>query len=173
MISLSTCSNSRRERGKAGARPGAKVFCNDLLSGDLAKLGVHLGRAHRMPFAGFVEILKQFVARQVAAGFDNARQTRVVDIAFVARPAFAPKAKPDVVPLNLCMPIAQSGQTKALVGSCVFVVADAKEGEFEKPDDRREHSLTRYAVPPQIGVDPGTINGSTRANNSILPYFAS
>jgi hypothetical protein len=69
------------------------------------------------------------------------------------------------------MPIAQSGQTKALVGSRVFVVADAKEGEFEKLDDRREHSLARQAVPPQIGFHPRSDQRQNPRKHQHLTVF--
>jgi hypothetical protein len=80
--------------------------------------------------AGIVEILEQLVPRKIATGFNDARKARIIDVAFVARPAFAAKAELDMVSLDLGMSVAQGGQTEASVRSGIFAIAYTKEGQF-------------------------------------------
>src|SRR5205807_698283 len=98
----------------------------NLLAADLPQVIIDVSRVDRMPVSLLVEVLEQFVAGQLAAILDDARQPAIIDVRFVPDPMFATKIQMDVTALDLDMPIAQGGQTIALVRLGVFGVADAK-----------------------------------------------
>ena len=100
-----------------------------------------------------VQVLKQFIAGQVAAVLDDARQPAVIDVRFVPDAVFAAEIQMDAAAVDLDMPIAQSSQTIALVSLGVFGVANAKQGCLHQAHDRGEHPLSRQTAPPQIGFD--------------------
>ena len=53
----------QRQRREHGACPGAEVFGSDIAAGDLAQVGVDVGRGHVLALAILVEILEQLLAR--------------------------------------------------------------------------------------------------------------
>jgi hypothetical protein len=69
------------------------------------------------------------------------------------------------------MPIAQGGQTIALVRLGVFGVANAKEGCLHQAHDRGEHPLPRQTAPPQIGLDALPDRRKNTAKSQHLAVF--
>jgi hypothetical protein len=59
-----------------------------------------------MPVTFFVNVLEKLVTGQVAAVFDYAGQSAVVDIGFVAEAMLPAKAQMDVVAVDPDMPVA-------------------------------------------------------------------
>jgi len=59
-----------------------------------------------MPVAVFIEVLEKLVTRQIAAAFDNAGQSAVVDIGFVAQAVLPLKAQMDMAAVDPDMLIA-------------------------------------------------------------------
>src|SRR5436189_8903 len=84
-------------------------------------------RAVDVLIALIVEILEQFVAGQVAAPFDDARESAIVDVALVAIAALAPEAEMDMAALDADMAVAQGRQPITLIALGVFAVADAEQ----------------------------------------------
>src|SRR3954452_17249868 len=99
--------SAQRLRREMRAGPGAEIFRGNLFAGDLAEIRVDLLRADDVLIALIVEILEQFVAGQVAAPFDDARESAIVDVALVAIAALAPEAEMDMAALDADMAVAQ------------------------------------------------------------------
>ena len=57
--------------GQDGAGPGAEVLGGEVLAGDLAQVGVDVGRADRLRLAVVVEVLEQLLPGQVLAALDD------------------------------------------------------------------------------------------------------
>src|SRR5262252_188780 len=66
--------------GEYCSSPRSEILRRERLSRDLPHVGVDVARPDRLPPAVVVHVLKQFVARQIAARFDDARETRVVKV---------------------------------------------------------------------------------------------
>src|SRR5258707_7018920 len=124
-----------------------------------------------MALAGIVEVLEQLVSRQVTTRFDDTREPRVVDVAIVAEPALAAETKPNVAAPDVGMAIAQRRQTKAVVRSGVFVVADPKQGLLQQPHDRRQHSPAAKTVAPEGRVNPRPNQGKRAREGKHLAGF--
>src|SRR5207237_142498 len=69
---LSRASSGRRARELARreqrASPGAEVLRGERLARDLSEIRVHVGRSDRLALAVFVDVLKELLAGQLAAG---------------------------------------------------------------------------------------------------------
>ena len=50
------------------------------------------------------------------------------------------------------MPITRCRQAETVIGLRIFAIANAKEGQLQEADDRRQHVFARQAVMAQIGV---------------------
>src|SRR5712672_2318118 len=87
---------------------------------------------------------------QVTTVFDNAGETPVVDVGLVVLTAFAPKADVDTAAFDGDMPVAQSGQSEALVRLRVLAVANTKERQLHQADNGCKDSLTLQARPFEI-----------------------
>src|SRR5215472_9155531 len=83
-------------RRQLRAGPSAEIFGCNVLPGYLPQIGINLLRADDVLIALLIEILKQLIAGQVAATFDDAGQPAVVDVALVAVAALAAEAEMDV-----------------------------------------------------------------------------
>src|SRR5690242_5648389 len=77
----------------------------------------------------------------------------------------------DAAAVDLDVPVAQRGQTIALVRLGIFGVANAKEGCLHQAHDRGEHPLPRQTVPPQIGLDALPDRRKNTAKNQHLAVF--
>jgi hypothetical protein len=64
-----------------------------------------------VPIVVFIEILKKLVAGQIAAVFDNARQSAVIDIGFLTEAVFPLKAQMDPTAVNRDVLIAKRRQS--------------------------------------------------------------
>src|SRR4051812_41685700 len=127
--------------GELRPSPGPEILGGDLLSGDLAQILIHLRRPDGTALAVIVHVLKQLIARQVAAVLHNARETPVVDVGLVVLTAFAAKTDVDTAAFDGDMPVAQRRQSKALVHLGVLAVADTKERQLHQPNDGGEDPL--------------------------------
>src|SRR5438270_2589708 len=163
------------ESGEIGRRPSPKVLRRDLLAADFAQVIVDVSRIDRMTGPLLVQVLKQFIAGQVAAVLDDARQPAVIDVRFVPDAVFAAEVQMDAAAVDLDMPIAQSSQTVALVSLDVFGVANAKQGCLHQAHDRGEHPLSRQTAPPEIGFDAlpdGRQNPAKRQHLAVFRLVA-
>ncbi|VWC30193.1 hypothetical protein BPS26883_06363 [Burkholderia pseudomultivorans] len=144
----------QRERLHA-AGPGPVVLRGEFRAGDLAQIVVHVRRADRVAFAVVVDVLEQFVPRQLGAAPHDSRDARIVDRHVVLDAALADEAQPHLPRFDLQMPLAQRRQPVRLVLARVFRVADARERRVEQPDDRRDDLLARHAGPREVARDAG------------------
>ena len=80
---------AERQRREQGACPGAEVFGSDIAAGDLAQVGIDVGRGHVLALAILVGILEQLLARQVLAGLDDLGDAPVLDLEPPGLAAFA------------------------------------------------------------------------------------
>jgi len=62
------------------SRPVTKIFCRKILVGHLAQVVVYVRGIDRVVVPVAVDVLKQFVARDVLAALDNSCQPAIVDI---------------------------------------------------------------------------------------------
>ena len=137
---------AERARREHRAGPGAEVLGREVLAGDLAQVGVHVGRVDRLPLAVVVDVLEQLVARQVAAALDDARRAAVV-----GGRSRAPCRSCRGTRSGRWTPFdrrrggraASSGRTSC--SARVLVVADADQRLLEQLHDRGEHLLARQA----------------------------
>lgn len=81
-----------------------------------------------MPLAVFIDVLKQFRARQIPAILQNTGELAVTHDTMMADPAFSTKIELDPPCPDLDVPILQGGQAKTVVLSRVFRITDAREG---------------------------------------------
>lgn len=107
---------SQGQGGEKRPGPGSKILGRDLFAADLAQIRVDLVRADRVSIAVVADILEELVSGQVAAALDDARQTPVAGPALVPHSAFAAKRETYRIAADSCMPIAQRGQAKAVIG---------------------------------------------------------
>src|SRR6516225_4534799 len=124
-----------------------------------------------MALAGIVEILEQLISRKVPARFDNAGKPWVVDIAVVPAAALAAKTEIDMASLNPGMPVAQGRQAKASVRHCIFTIAYAKQCQFQKPDNRGQHTFAWETVTAQIFVDASPDQRQDASKHQRLAVF--
>ena len=124
-----------------------------------------------MPLAVVADILKKFVARQIAAVLDDTGEPAVVDVGFVALAALAAKADVDTAAVDRDMAIAQRGQAEALVRLGVFGVADADKRHFHQANDRRQNLFARQTAAPQIGFDTGADQRQDASERQKLCVF--
>jgi hypothetical protein len=87
--------------------------------------------------------LEQLVAGQVSALFDDASQSPIGDIGFVAYPVLPSETQMNPTAVDLDMAVAQYRQPIALVRPGVFAVADPKEGDLHQLDDSSQYALAR------------------------------
>ena len=131
-------------------------------------------RTDRLPFAVLVVVLKELVARQVAALLDDAREAPVVEIDFVLDAALAAEREPDALALDFDVRVAQRRQAERAIRSRVLVVADANQRLLEQLHDRREHLLARQALAAHVlGWSCRRMAGSACANPIMRWYFVS
>src|SRR5271154_3007832 len=131
------------ESRKIGGGPGPKILCGNLLTADLSQVIVDVRGIDRMPPAFIVDVLKQLVAGEVPAIFDDASQPPVVNIGFVPDVSLPSKAQMNAGAVDLDMPVAQCRQAIALVCPGVFAVTDPEERDLHQPDDGGEYPLAR------------------------------
>src|SRR5579883_415155 len=141
--------------GQHRARPGAEVLGREFLPGDLLDVGIDIRRIDVVGGAVTVEILKQFLARQILAALHDARQPAVVHADAVANPALAAKGKLQARPFDCDVSVAQRGQAEGTVGAGVLLVADADESGFEQADHGGQHLRPWQPWLRQILFDAG------------------
>ena len=79
-----------------GTRPGAKILGAKFCAGDLAQIFIDIARFNGNRRAGFVDILKQLVAWQILATFDDPRQALILQIDRMFDAALTAKLKANV-----------------------------------------------------------------------------
>ncbi len=106
-----------------------------------------------MGFAIFVDVLEQFLARQVARALDDAGQAPVVHLDLVVHAALAAEAELHIAAVDFHVAVAQRRQAKRFVGARVFLVPDPHHRRFEQVDDRGQHFFARQAGQLEGAVD--------------------
>src|SRR5437016_8122394 len=81
-------------RHEHGARPRPKFFRGELLTGDLLQVLVDVSRIHAAHFARLVDILEQFVAREIVALLNDASQAPVIQLHVMILAALPAKPEP-------------------------------------------------------------------------------
>src|SRR3546814_5240899 len=104
------------------------------------KVIVDLDRAHRVAPALLVEILEQFLAGNVLAGFDDPREPAVAQLDLLALPGLRPKLEVHGRAIDVDMPVAHRGQAEGAVVAGIFRVADADQRRLEQADRSEEHT---------------------------------
>ena len=116
--------------------------------------------------AGFIHVLKQFLAGKVLTRPDDAGDAPVFDFHDVVLAAFAAELK-----FNLCaahggVAVFHRGQAVRFVVAGVFFVADADEADFEQAHDGSEDFFPAEAfageVTPELPPDAGQRAGKIR-----------
>jgi hypothetical protein len=51
--------------------PGSEILCRDIFSGDCLEILVHVARRDVLAIALFIDVLKQFLSRELLTGPDN------------------------------------------------------------------------------------------------------
>src|SRR5262245_12178526 len=57
--------------------PGAKILRRKVLAGGVPQILIYIARANALSLAGLIDVLKQIVPGELAAGLDDARQAGV------------------------------------------------------------------------------------------------
>jgi hypothetical protein len=158
---------ARRQRrelvgGEHGPGPGAEVFRGEILAAGVAHVGVHVRRVDHLPLAAGVDVLEQLVSRNVAAGFDDAREARVVEIDRVPDSALPAELEADGSARDFRVLIAHGRQTERFIVLRVLLVADTDERLLEQLHDGGEHLFSRKPAPAQILFGPRA-NAAERA----------
>src|SRR6185312_7528162 len=99
------------------------------------------------------EVLKQLLARQVAAPANDSRQSGVRDSADLPNAAFAAKADQQRLSLDRDVAIAKRAQAVRMIGANVFGIAHAQRGSIEKLNHGGQHLLARQVRPQEIGLN--------------------
>ena len=144
----------QRDRGEHRARPGAKILGRELRAADLAQIVVHVLRIHLLLVAVLIEVLEEFLARQVLRAPDDFGDARIVQVDAVIFSTFAAKREVQRAVVNLHVPVPHGAEADRPVGLCVFLVADAHEGRLEQPDHRGQHLFATEARSLQIPRHP-------------------
>ena len=118
-------------RGQHCASPGAKILGGELVARNLAQIVVDISRPNRLLLAARIDILKQLVARQVAAALDDSRQPPVVQRDRVVLATFTAKLKREAGVVDDHMLIAHSRESIRLVRARVLAVADTNQRRFQ------------------------------------------
>ena len=87
--------------------------------------------------------MKQLLARQVLAIFDDLRQAAVFDFDVVVLAALPAKVEEDFRTTDFRMAIFHGREAIGFIVARVFLVADADQTHFQKFDDGRKHFLAR------------------------------
>ncbi len=80
---------SQGDCGKDRPCPSAEVLRRELLTRDLAEIFVYVLRGNVAGFAGFVDVCKQFLTRQILATPNNARELAILQCDLVRFAALA------------------------------------------------------------------------------------
>ena len=60
--------------------PSSEVLRGEICAGSIAQIVVDIGRVNRLALASLINILEQFVAREIAASLDDPRKPPVAEI---------------------------------------------------------------------------------------------
>ena len=94
---------AQRPRGEHRPCPGPEILCGKLVPCDLFQVGIDVGGINAPPFAPFIEILKEFVSRQIPAPTNDPSQAAVFQIDGMDDAARAAKLKPHSRPIDTHM----------------------------------------------------------------------
>ena len=94
-----------------------------------------------MPLALVVEILKELVSRNVAAGLDRAREPAIIELDVVFDAALAAEREANAPAVTSTCPSRNVVRPNDWLSSRVLVVTDADQRFLEKLDDGGEHFL--------------------------------
>ena len=143
---------SQRRGGHQRARPRPKIFRGEFGAGDLLEILVDVGRVDQLPLTGFVDVLKELVAGQIAACLDDLREPPVLEIDGVPDTALAAELEAQRRSVDLRVLVAHRRQTERMIVAGVLLVADPDQRLLEQLHDRREHLLPRQPRLLQIGA---------------------
>src|SRR4051812_19710378 len=140
----------QRLRGEHRAGPRAEVLGGEVVAADLAQIPVHVVGADRLALAVVVDVLEQFVAGEIAAGLDDLREARVVELDGVRDAALAAEFEAHLAAADLGVPIAHRRQSDRAVGAGVLFVADANQRLLEELHRGGEDLLARQPLLPHV-----------------------
>ncbi len=144
----------QRSRGQNRAGPRAKILGREILAGNLAEIIVDVGRVDRVGLALVVEILKQFLPRQLAAPFDEPGQPLVGQLDAPHLSRLAAEVKANRRPANLGVLIVQRGEAVGAIGARVFFVTHADQRVLEQEHDDRQDFVARQPRQLEIAAHP-------------------
>ncbi len=152
-LALRRAERRQRRRGHHRPTPGAQILGRELFARRRAQVVVHVTGADALPLPILIVVLEQFVAGNVAALADDARQAAVAHVDGVLLAALADELEADGRPLDLHVLVAQRRQAVGAVGAGVLDVADANVGQLHQPQHRGQHLVARQTAAGQVGVD--------------------
>jgi hypothetical protein len=154
---------------RAGPRP--KIFRREFIVGDVLEIVVDVGRVDDLPFTGFVDVLKQLVARQIAARLDDLRETAVLEIDGVTDAALAAELEAYVRAVDLRVLVAHGRQTEGMIVAGVLLVADADQRLLQQLHDGREDFLAWQPRFLQIGAGAAAdARKLSRERNEVIVF---
>jgi hypothetical protein len=80
-IAVDVLELAQGERGKVGA----KVLGGDFLTRNFVEIRIHVGRSDGVALTAIVEILKEFIPREIPTRLDDARKPQIIDVSFGCR----------------------------------------------------------------------------------------
>src|SRR5262249_14428548 len=150
-------------RREHGARPRAEILGREVFSGERLEVLVDVRRSDVDDPSAVVAVLKELLARQVAALPDDSGKASIVELQFVRHAALPAEDEPHLRSRHLHVPVPHRRQAVRVVVARVLFVADANERLLEQPDDRGEDFRARKARSPQVGVGTTTNPGKRAA----------
>src|SRR4051794_39475658 len=130
-LRLVACEPRQRLRREHRAGPGAEILGGEIVAADLAQVGVPIVGTDGLALAVVVDVLEQLVAGEIAAGFDDLREARVVELDRVRDTALAAEFETHFAAANLGVPIAHRRQPDRPVGAGILFVADPNQRLLE------------------------------------------
>src|SRR3569623_496040 len=127
------------------AVPGAEILGREVVAGNRMQIIVDVGRVDRGDVAVIVHILEQFIARQIAATFDDASEAAIRDVDLMTLAALAAKIEMHGGAVDRDVAIAHGGEAVRAVLARIFLIADAYQCEFEQTHDGRQYFILGHA----------------------------
>ena len=152
------------------ARPGSEVLRRELRAADRAEVVVNVIRRNAHRISRFIDILKQFIAWQIAAPSNDPGELWIFKFDDMLLSRFASKVKGDFRPFHVDMAVTKRGQSVGTIGAGVFGVTNTDQCCFEKTHDRCENFFTRQTAPSKIAVDAAANlwQGTAKSNHAVI-----
>ncbi len=127
------------------AGPGAVVLGREIRAREALQVRIHIGGIDCAALARLVDVLEEFLARQIDTAPDDARQARVRHRNVMLDAALAAKVKPHRVAAHLHVPVAQRGEPVRPVLARVSRIAHANQRHVQQVDHGGQHLVARQA----------------------------